>query len=592
MDECRACKFHTDGQCKRGIKMDEPNFNCENSPQNSGCVDEICPAQCFLTETLLINPNYSDINDETILNDSTTLSDLQSIPGEVPSPDVINKRNSMKQKIIDPGFLTSPYNNSVYELNREWFSRDTIGKINTPDNTISCLNSSGTLDIESCNQNDLTEIYKYQNEQVSFTCGDDEYKYKFGKRLPNVSGNFILNTDTLDQLFNKPSSTIIQRKRWDKLNIKYLYENNGIQINNNESQITLTQGQLQGKYSYFNDRGINIEQEFNSVQTDNKYQIYNVDGNFDSSILNNNRSLTGLLSRSGLQPTQDILEEIFNNTSGKFNKLLNDIDTNITDTKYIKYITESQITEWGSLKMFERDLLFGQRKGLMEAPPTKLIDIFMITRDDGTNLDLEYKLNDLMYTGEDDAEYVTRIGSYQTIHELGKNPRDIRYIEEKIKKFLGVDTDLFVDVFLQSNVPYDEICTNGFSSRPMEILGRIIQLDTSITNTEEYFEEKLVIRKVLKYVPSIMKKIIDVAEKYEYAKCDRISKKTLLYKEIYKDLFIDSNVLKFELPDLGIFTFFEDFTRNIYTKILLLIFFGFIITQIVSLFKVNLNMST
>ena len=216
----------------------------------------------------------------------------------------------------------------------------------------------------------------------------------------------------------------------------------------------------------------------------------------------------------------------------------------------------------------------------------------MITRDDGTNIDLENRLNELMNTGEKDDEYVTRIGSYQTIHELGKNPRDIRYIEDKIKKFLGVDTDLFVDVFLQSNVPYDEICTNGFSSRPMEILGRIIQLDTSITNTEEYFEEKLVIRKVLKYVPSIMKKIIDVAEKYEYAKCDRITKKTLLYKEIYKDLFIDSNVLKFELPDLGIFTFFEDFTRNIYTKILLLIFFGFIITQIVSLFKVNLNMST
>ena len=242
--------------------------------------------------------------------------------------------------------------------------------------------------------------------------------------------------------------------------------------------------------------------------------------------------------------------------------------------------------------MFERDLLFGQRKGLMEAPPTKLIDIFMITRDDGTNLDLETRLNDLMNTGEKDDEFVERIGRYKTIHQLGKNPRDIRYIEDKIKKFLGVDTDLFVDVFLQSNVPYEEICKNGFSSRPMEILGRIIQLDTSITNTEEYFEEKLVIRKVLKYVPSIMKKIIDVAEKYEYAKCDRITKKTLLYKEIYKDLFIDSNVLKFELPDLGIFTFFEDFTRNIYTKILLLIFFGFIITQIVSLFKVNLNMST
>ena len=74
--------------------------------------------------------------------------------------------------------------------------------------------------------------------------------------------------------------------------------------------------------------------------------------------------------------------------------------------------------------------------------------------------------------------------------------------------------------------------------------------------------------------------------------CDRISKKTQLYHKIYNDLFIDSNVLKFELPDLGITEFFKDFNRNIYTKIIILIFIGFIISKIITLFSINVAVKT
>ena len=41
--------------------------------------------------------------------------------------------------------------------------------------------------------------------------------------------------------------------------------------------------------------------------------------------------------------------------------------------------------------------------------------------------------------------------------------------------------------------------------------------------------------------------------------------------------------MKFELPDMGIFKFFEDFNRNIYTKIILLIILTFMISKIISL---------
>ena len=145
-----------------------------------------------------------------------------------------------------------------------------------------------------------------------------------------------------------------------------------------------------------------------------------------------------------------------------------------------------------------------------------------------------------------------------------------------------------VDCFTY-NISYD-ICNTGFSDRPMKILGNLMNIQTDASNLQEgLYEEKIVVRKLLKYIPSIMRKILEIAEKVEMERCDNVSKKTQLYKEIYKDLFIESNVMKFELPDMGIFKFFEDFNRNIYTKIILLIILTFMISKIISLFKVNIS---
>ena len=154
-------------------------------------------------------------------------------------------------------------------------------------------------------------------------------------------------------------------------------------------------------------------------------------------------------------------------------------------------------------------------------------------------------------------------------------------------KFLGTNTEDFVDVFM-NHVTLNSLCPDGFATRPMDILGNLLKLniDSKIDN-RELIAEKQVIKRLLKYVPSLMRKVLDISERLEVVTCDKVSKKTQLYLEIYKDLFIDSNVLKFDLPDLGIMDFFKDFNRNIYTKIILLIFIGFIVSRIISLFSVN-----
>ena len=192
----------------------------------------------------------------------------------------------------------------------------------------------------------------------------------------------------------------------------------------------------------------------------------------------------------------------------------------------------------------------------------KLIDIFMITSDDNDSHLLESNLNILLDTGEDPTEeeiIIERIGNYRSILELGNHPQDIRYIEKKVMKFLGTRPEDFVDVFM-NHVSINSLCADGFATRPMDILGNLLKLNIdSNIDDKELIAEKQVINRLLRYVPSIMKKVLDISESLEMVTCDRISKKTQLYHKIYNDLFIDSNVLKFELPDLGITVFFKDF---------------------------------
>ena len=49
--------------------------------------------------------------------------------------------------------------------------------------------------------------------------------------------------------------------------------------------------------------------------------------------------------------------------------------------------------------------------------------------------------------------------------------------------------------------------------------------------------------------------------------------------------------MDFDLPNLGITEFFRDFHENIITKIILLIFIAYLVTQFIKLFRVNVSLS-
>ena len=102
---------------------------------------------------------------------------------------------------------------------------------------------------------------------------------------------------------------------------------------------------------------------------------------------------------------------------------------------------------------------------------------------------------------------------------------------------------------------------------------------------------RIITYKLLKYIPNLIQKVIDISEYYEKQKCNgEVHKNTKLLKEIYAGLFTQNN-MKIDLPDLGVSQFFQDFEKNIYTKIILLIFIAYVVAQFIKLFTVNFNLT-
>ena len=217
---------------------------------------------------------------------------------------------------------------------------------------------------------------------------------------------------------------------------------------------------------------------------------------------------------------------------------------------------------------------------------------FGIKTDDVTNRDFETCMNQLMTTEHDDDEYLRRINTYDNLTDLGdpNNRKDLLYVEAKILKFLIIEPSEIGDCF---DIVYltDEVCQMGLTSNPTQMMGKFLKMNTDNVDDGNYNDKmRLITKRLLKYLPNIIEKIIDISEYYEGQKCnDELHKNTTLLKEIHSSLFTENN-MKIDLPKLGISDFFRDFEENIYTKIILLVFIAYVVTQFIKLFTVNFNL--
>jgi hypothetical protein len=220
-----------------------------------------------------------------------------------------------------------------------------------------------------------------------------------------------------------------------------------------------------------------------------------------------------------------------------------------------------------------------------------MASFFGITADEVTDRDFQICMNELLITEHDDNEFIKRISLYDNLSELGdgNHRQDLLYVESKIIKFLTIqpyELKTCFDIVYITN----DICEVGLTKNPTKMLGSLLKLNTDNVDDENYDENmRIVSNRLLKYLPEIIEKIIDISEYYEDYKCNgEIHKNTKLLKEIYSSLF-EQSLTQRSFPSLGITEFFDDFHKNIFTKIILLIFIAYLISQFIHLFKVNVN---
>ena len=200
--------------------------------------------------------------------------------------------------------------------------------------------------------------------------------------------------------------------------------------------------------------------------------------------------------------------------------------------------------------------------------------------------------NELFEIEGDNSINIEKIKTMKHLYELGdSNNRDeLMYVENKIQKFIITEPHHISGCLDLYNFAQD-FCTTGLSNELLPLLGKIVNLET---DGGAGFEEdmKVVENRLGKYVPEIIKKILDISEKYETNNCSRLSDNTMILKRLHPRIMKkNASYEEYEMPEISfdVKGFIEGFQTNMLTKTIFLAFLAYIVGKIISLFNVSYN---
>jgi hypothetical protein len=228
----------------------------------------------------------------------------------------------------------------------------------------------------------------------------------------------------------------------------------------------------------------------------------------------------------------------------------------------------------------------------MSNNPLSIIDLIETKYDVDGDDSGKRCFNELFEIDGDNKVNIEKIKQMKNLYELGdSNNRDeLMYVENKIKKFILTDPHHISECLDLYNFA-QEFCTTGLTNELIPLLGKIINLETE--GGDDFEEEMKIVEKRLgKYVPEIVKKIIDISEKHEKNNCSGLSGNTMILKRLYPRIMKkNASYEEYEMPkiDFDVKGFIEGFQTNMLTKTIFLAFLAYIIGKIVSLFSINYN---
>ena len=122
-------------------------------------------------------------------------------------------------------------------------------------------------------------------------------------------------------------------------------------------------------------------------------------------------------------------------------------------------------------------------------------------------------------------------------------------------------------------------------------MGDLINLKVDTITDDDFKEDlKIVENRLGKYVPQIIEQIINFSEIYEKKNCaGQISNNTLIMKRLHTKLLntIIPSIESDSFFDIDLGEFFKSFQSNIITKVILLIFIGYILSLFFKLFSIR-----
>ena len=219
-------------------------------------------------------------------------------------------------------------------------------------------------------------------------------------------------------------------------------------------------------------------------------------------------------------------------------------------------------------------------------------DHFNITSADDSISQGSVCLKDLLSIEQDSSININKIYSMEYLYELGdpNNREELLYVESKIIKFLTIDAYDISECFDLYTFTQD-LCKQGISYEILPLLGDLINLKVDTITDDDFKEDlKIVENRLGKYVPQIIEQIINFSEIYEKKNCaGQISNNTLIMKRLHTKLLntIIPSIESDSFFDIDLGGFFKSFQSNIITKVILLIFIGYILSLFFKLFSIR-----
>uniref|UniRef100_A0A6C0CYT3 Uncharacterized protein n=1 Tax=viral metagenome TaxID=1070528 RepID=A0A6C0CYT3_9ZZZZ len=498
-----------------------------------------------LTSGNLSDEEYNKIN-TTLNSDSYRNSDIYNasfILSDMKAVNYMNDENS--PDIIDTN------NGSCTQDNLNEFLNDNLTNYSDPDD-------GNTIIV-----NDFLKLPKIDRDQLR-TIFENKYK--------NPNGEISINTDFDRTGYYKelvPDDTNKYGSQWPCKDI------NNASITSNLSNVYLS------KYDTICNPNKKFPRE--SLITD----IINMNcSNVDSSSYADKSKACDQLKNKNTY--NEKIKIIRNNTFQAINGLENYINNSEDNTR---------ITEEEAQLYFRNNSLFGDdddnrlpklsEQDKLYMPNVKYSDYQSLSDILSDKYRFRNCIDEILYTGENDEQMINFIKK-NGLENYKKKHFD--YIEKKLDRLISLRPyDLEACLQLINNID-KYICRGMMSTSVFNIVAMIINLfgiKTDIYNidkdSKEYDNLKILLDIIIPKIPILIKRLIELSKYFEYNYCNGVSTTTtLVLDEIYNNMLskqIDIEYKLFDNYEFGI-TFFDDFTKNIYGKIVLLIFVSFFISKL------------